>query len=162
MAIYICIYAPIIWYHAIFFDSYICLLQIYYLRSFCIANTCVHSGLISFIYLRDYTTNDLFRKYVSFIFYSVPILNNFLVRSQHVLCYSVLSCWMLPMTRHVRKFNSAPGCVCSLYQKIIFWVVKKFWQKILHVHQHNICAFVKFHEKSIFFVVYVKKRKFIL
>ena len=63
---------------------------------------------------------------------------------------------------YFRKFNSAPGCVCSLYQKIIFRVVEKFWQKILCVHLHKIWAFVKFHEKILFFVVYVKKRKFIL
>jgi hypothetical protein len=39
---------------------------------------------------------------------------------------------------------------------------RKKLAKNLHVHIHNICSFVKFHEKPIFFVVYVKKRKLIL
>jgi hypothetical protein len=47
--------------------------------------------------------------------------------------------------------------------KIIFRSVEVFWKTIGHVYLHNICAsFVKFHENPIFFLVYVKKRKFIL
>jgi hypothetical protein len=36
-----------------------------------------------------------------------------------------------------RKFNSAPMCICSLCQKIIFLSVKKFKRKISHVCQVN-------------------------
>jgi hypothetical protein len=46
------------------------------------------------------------------------------------------------------KFNSAPGCICSLHPKNIFLTVKKFQQKISHVHLDNLCAFVQFHEKK--------------
>jgi hypothetical protein len=46
--------------------------------------------------------------------------------------------------------------------KTYFQVLKEFDKKKLHVYLHNICVFVKFHEKMIFFVVYVKKRKFVL
>jgi hypothetical protein len=35
----------------------------------------------------------------------------------------------------------------------IFQSVKQFWQKILHVQLHNICAFVRFWEKIIVFMV---------
>jgi hypothetical protein len=59
-----------------------------------------------------------------------------------------------------QKINFAPGYICSLHQKIIFWSVRKIWQKMYkYVLLHNMCVFVKFHEKTIFFVVYVKKEK---
>jgi hypothetical protein len=49
---------------------------------------------------------------------------------------------------YYRKFNSAPMCICSLCQKIIFLSVKKFKQKISHVHLHNPYAFVKVLRKN--------------
>jgi hypothetical protein len=46
--------------------------------------------------------------------------------------------------------------------KSCIWKWRENLQNILHIHLHNIYLFAKFHEKLIFFVVYVKKRKFIL
>jgi hypothetical protein len=54
------------------------------------------------------------------------------------------------------------GAYAPSTKKIIFQNVGKYWQEILHVHLHNICAFVKFQEKTNIFMIYVKKRKFIL
>jgi hypothetical protein len=39
-------------------------------------------------------------------------------------------------------------CICSLCQKIIFLSIKKFKQKISHVHLHNSYAFVKVLQKN--------------
>jgi hypothetical protein len=39
---------------------------------------------------------------------------------------------------------------------------EKNWSKILHVYLHNICGFVKFREKTIFFGVYVKEKNYIV
>jgi hypothetical protein len=39
----------------------------------------------------------------------------------------------------------------------IFIIVKPFKQKNLHVHLNNLCAFVQFHKKPIFFVLEVKR-----
>jgi hypothetical protein len=43
--------------------------------------------------------------------------------------------------------------------KNIFGNVKKTWPKFLHLHIHNLSTFVQFRQKSISFVVYVKKTK---
>jgi hypothetical protein len=39
---------------------------------------------------------------------------------------------------------------------------RKFEQKILHVHLHNIRALVKFHEKPILCVIYTKKKVYLV
>jgi hypothetical protein len=51
-------------------------------------------------------------------------------------------------TLEIRKFNSAPMCICSLCQKIIFLSVKKFKRQISHVHLHNPYMFVKVLRKN--------------
>jgi hypothetical protein len=61
-----------------------------------------------------------------------------------------------------QKLNLAPGYICSLYQNNKFLIVETFCQKILHEHRHNTCAFVKFRKNPIFFMFFVKMRKFIL
>jgi hypothetical protein len=61
-----------------------------------------------------------------------------------------------------RKFNSAPGCICSLYPKKIFLNVNKIWPNIMHLYIHNLSAIVKFHQKLILFMVYLEKTKIVM
>jgi hypothetical protein len=61
-----------------------------------------------------------------------------------------------------QKFNSAPGCICSFHPKNIFLnfnCQKISTTKNSYVHIDNLCAFVQFREKTIFFMIDVKKTK---
>jgi hypothetical protein len=49
-------------------------------------------------------------------------------------------------------------CICSLYPRNIFRNVEKGF-KILHLHIHNLSAFVKFRRETICFMIYVRFTK---
>jgi hypothetical protein len=98
----------------------------------------------------DYNTNDLFRRYVFFIFCPFHILNNFLVPRKHVLHYSVLSCWMLCITRHmyisvsmhpypIQLTTLSPHCTFSKQRlnyrlhDLVMFPMQQWWHRKVHM-----------------------------
>jgi hypothetical protein len=86
-------------------------------------------------------------------------------KTSYILGLSKCMLTMLQKTtqsKHTKIQFGSRVLMLTLPNKLYFNVSKKFAKKNLHVNLHNICAFVKFHGKLIFFVIYVKKRKVIL
>jgi hypothetical protein len=63
--------------------------------------------------------------------------------------------YFAPQMLIFNKLSLAPGYICSLHPKNILFCC----QKNSHLHHDNLCAFVQFCEKTIFFMVDVKRRK---
>jgi hypothetical protein len=77
--------------------------------------------------------------------------------SCHTFCPLSFLCWLY--SNYYRKHKTDSGCICTRYVKNIFQKVKKIRKKISHVEGHALCKNVKFHIKSIIFMLCVKRQK---